>query len=106
MIIKMSHKLLKLTLLTFLLIFSNIIYPAEIKKNVIVAVVNDGVILRSDIEKEITKIAGSNEVKRFANLTEKEIFELVSFMHALTGTESIWGKLGRPDKVPSGLPVD
>lgn len=73
----MSHKLLKLTLLTFLLIFSNIIYPAEIKKNVIVAVVNDGVILRSDIEKEITKIAGSNEVKRFANLTEKEIFEQI-----------------------------
>ena len=65
----MFHKLLKLTLLTFLLIFSNIIYPAEIKKNVIVAVVNDGVILRSDIEKEITKIAGSKEVKRFANLT-------------------------------------
>jgi len=27
-------------------------------------------------------------------------------MHALTGEESIWGKLGRPNQVPSGLPVD
>ena len=40
------------------------------------------------------------------DLTKEEISELVSFMHALTGTESIWGKLGRPEKVPSGLPVD
>ena len=40
------------------------------------------------------------------DLTEEEVFELVSFMHALTGTESIWGKLGRPDRVPSGLQVD
>ena len=40
------------------------------------------------------------------DLTEEEISELVSFMDALTGTESIWGKLGRPNEVPSGLPVD
>ena len=40
------------------------------------------------------------------DLTDEEVYEIVSFMHALTGTKSIWGKLGRPEKVPSGLPVD
>ena len=40
------------------------------------------------------------------DLTKAEVADLVIFMHALTGTESIWGRLGHPDKVPSGLPVD
>ena len=40
------------------------------------------------------------------DLNEDEVSELVTFMHALTGKESIWGKLGRPGRVPSGLPVD
>ena len=40
------------------------------------------------------------------DLSEDEVSELVTFMHALTGKESIWGKLGRPGRVPSGLPVD
>ena len=40
------------------------------------------------------------------DLNEGEVTDLVTFMHALTGKESIWGTLGRPDRVPSGLPVD
>ena len=40
------------------------------------------------------------------DLNEDEVSELVTFMHALTGKESILGKLGRPGRVPSGLPVD
>jgi cytochrome c peroxidase len=40
------------------------------------------------------------------DLNGDEVADLVTFMHALTGKESIWGTLGRPDRVPSGLPVD
>ena len=40
------------------------------------------------------------------DLSNKEVSELVSFMYSLTGKKSIWGKLGKPDRVPSGLPVD
>ena len=40
------------------------------------------------------------------DLSEDEVSELVAFMHALTGKESIWGKIGRPSRVPSGLTVE
>lgn len=40
------------------------------------------------------------------SLSDDEIAALVEFMHALTGKESTEGRLGRPDEVPSGLPVD
>mgnify|MGYP002152221492 CR=1 FL=1 len=39
-------------------------------------------------------------------LTGAEIEDLVAFLHALTGTESVEGRLGVPDSVPSGLAVD
>jgi len=39
-------------------------------------------------------------------LTETEIDDLVAFMHSLTGAKSRFGRLGRPARVPSGLPVD
>lgn len=39
-------------------------------------------------------------------LSDEEIAEILAFMNALTGTESIKGRLGRPEFVPSGLPVD
>ena len=39
-------------------------------------------------------------------LEEAEIDDLVAFLHALTGTESIRGRLGIPDRVPSGLAID
>ena len=63
----------------------------------------DFVVLEDRLERERLKSRIDIEP---IDLTEEEISELVSFMHALTGTESIWGKLGRPDEVPSGLPVD
>lgn len=40
------------------------------------------------------------------SLSDDEIAALVAFMHALTGQDSTKGQLGRPDEVPSGLPVD
>ena len=39
-------------------------------------------------------------------LTDAEIADLVAFMHALTGDRVHDRPLGRPDAVPSGLPVD
>ena len=40
------------------------------------------------------------------SLDDREVEDLVAFMHALTGSESVAGRLGRPTDVPSGLPVD
>lgn len=39
-------------------------------------------------------------------LTDAEVDQLVAFVHALTGERSTQGRLGRPESVPSGLPVD
>ncbi|MEM9047967.1 MAG: cytochrome c peroxidase [Pseudomonadota bacterium] len=39
-------------------------------------------------------------------LSDAEIADIIAFLHALTGTESLAGRLGRPNRVPSGLPVD
>ncbi|MGB3314143.1 MAG: cytochrome c peroxidase [Albidovulum sp.] len=39
-------------------------------------------------------------------LTDKEIDALVAFLQALTDDSAIVGRLGVPDTVPSGLPVD
>jgi cytochrome c peroxidase len=41
-----------------------------------------------------------------AQLDEAEIAELVAFLGALTDETSLKGRLGIPDTVPSGLPVD
>lgn len=40
------------------------------------------------------------------DLSDDEVRQLVAFLYALTGEESVKGRLGRPDEVPSGLPVD
>lgn len=39
-------------------------------------------------------------------LSDAQIMELVAFMGALTGKQSIHGRLGKPARVPSGLEVD
>ena len=39
-------------------------------------------------------------------LDDTEVNQLVAFVKALTGETSVKGRLGRPDTVPSGLPVD
>ena len=41
-----------------------------------------------------------------AALSDAEISDIVAFLHALTGTDSVKGRLGVPDSVPSGLEVD
>ncbi|MEM0898961.1 MAG: cytochrome c peroxidase [Pseudomonadota bacterium] len=40
------------------------------------------------------------------SLADREVSDLVSFMNALTGESALKGRLGKPEKVPSGLPVD
>jgi cytochrome c peroxidase len=40
------------------------------------------------------------------SLTDGEIADLIAFLTALTGGDSLKGRLGRPSAVPSGLPVD
>lgn len=39
-------------------------------------------------------------------LSEDQISDVVAFLHALTGETALDRPLGRPDRVPSGLPVD
>ena len=39
------------------------------------------------------------------SLTDAEVQQIIAFLHALTGTGSLKGRLGRPDRVPSGLEV-
>ena len=63
----------------------------------------DFVVLEDRLERE--RLKSYLDIESF-DLNEDEVSELVTFMHALTGKESIWGKLGRPGRVPSGLPVD
>jgi cytochrome c peroxidase len=40
------------------------------------------------------------------DLNDGQISDLVAFMRALTGGNSRYGRLGRPQEVPSGLRVD
>jgi len=39
-------------------------------------------------------------------LADREVKALIAFIQSLTGERSVKGRLGRPDAVPSGLPVD
>ena len=39
-------------------------------------------------------------------ISNEEVAQIVAFLHSLTGTQSIKGRFGRPDAVPSGLEVD
>ena len=40
------------------------------------------------------------------SLTDDDVAELVAFLEALTDEKSLAGRMGKPDAVPSGLPVD
>ena len=75
----MFNKISQLLLYFFIiLIFSSAMaQSAEIKKDEIIAVVNDRVILRSDVEEEIKKIETTVLVKDFADLTEREILDKI-----------------------------
>ncbi|VAW21272.1 Methylamine utilization protein mauG precursor [hydrothermal vent metagenome] len=63
---------------------------------------NDWAIL--DDPKEMAAIAAANELAPIS-LSEKEVDELLAFLASLTEKGSQNGRLGIPDKVPSGLPV-
>jgi cytochrome c peroxidase len=39
-------------------------------------------------------------------MTDADVADLVAFLHALTGEDSVDGRLGKPDSVPSGRPVE
>ena len=54
---------------------------------------------------EQAAIAAANELSP-SNLSETEIIQIVAFLNALSDTASLAGKLGVPQTVPSGLPVD
>ncbi len=54
--------------------------------------------------REMERIAARIDIAP-ASLDDSEIADIVAFLHALTGRESLKGRLGRPDSVPSGLEV-
>ena len=58
-----------------------------------------------DYATEFEAIVRSNDLSPF-ELSDEQIDRLIDFMHALTDETSLYGRLGPPDSVPSGLPVD
>lgn len=54
---------------------------------------------------EMTRFRAALDIEP-VELDAGEIDDLVDFLKALTGEESVHGRLGRPESVPSGLPVD
>ncbi|MEC8015404.1 MAG: cytochrome c peroxidase [Pseudomonadota bacterium] len=54
---------------------------------------------------EVVAIADANDLAPIS-LRDDEVAALVAFLHALTDEEAAKGRLGVPDQVPSGLPVE
>ncbi len=61
-------------------------------------------IVQSD-RREMTRQARTLDIAP-KSLTERNVFALVAFLESLTGETATSRPLGRPDAVPSGLPVD
>ncbi len=55
--------------------------------------------------REMARVRASIDLEPKA-LSDDEVMDLVTFMGALTGKQSIYGRLGKPKAVPSGLKVD
>ena len=55
--------------------------------------------------RELQRLAASIDLQP-RDLSDAQIDDLIAFLHALTGDASVEGRLGRPETVPSGLPVD
>ncbi len=55
--------------------------------------------------RERARLAERTDIEPMS-LTDDEIGDIIAFLHALTGTASVEGRLGKPERVPSGLPVD
>ncbi len=60
--------------------------------------------IRADT-REMARLAAARDLPTF-NVTDAEIADLVAFLQALTGATVDTRPRGRPDSVPSGLPVD
>lgn len=58
-----------------------------------------------DDHRERARLAAHVDIQPM-NLADPEIDALVAFLHALTGTDSVEGRLGKPERVPSGLDID
>lgn len=56
-------------------------------------------------ELDVIEIAAANELSPI-DLTDQEVSEILSFLESLTDYDAIKGRLGVPESVPSGLPVD
>jgi len=54
---------------------------------------------------ERERLASRCDIQPIA-LSDGEVKDVVAFLNALTGTQSVKGRLGRPSSVPSGLEVD
>ncbi|MFT4961263.1 MAG: cytochrome c peroxidase [Paracoccaceae bacterium] len=54
---------------------------------------------------EVAAIAAANELASMS-LSDAEVGQLLAFMQALTDEQSLLGRMGIPDRVPSGLVVD
>ena len=54
---------------------------------------------------EIATIAAANELSPI-QLNDAEVAAILAFLGALSDESSLKGRLGVPDVVPSGLPVD
>ncbi|MDV7142339.1 cytochrome c peroxidase [Tropicimonas sp. TH_r6] len=63
----------------------------------------DFIPLQDKRERERQAAAGDLEP---ISLSDAEVDQIIAFLQALTGTDSIKGRLGRPESVPSGLEVD
>ncbi|RME16184.1 MAG: cytochrome C peroxidase, partial [Alphaproteobacteria bacterium] len=60
--------------------------------------------LQFDDARERARLAARADIAPVA-LSDAEIADLVAFLNALTGTRSVKGRLGIPERVPSGLEV-
>ena len=58
-----------------------------------------------DDQREMVRLRSRLDIQPIP-MDETEIDDLVAFLHALTGTVSIEGRLGIPDRLPSGLEID
>ncbi|TCK98969.1 cytochrome c peroxidase [Shimia isoporae] len=74
-----------------------------------IAVLSDGTFANDTalMEKaaEVAAVAAANELQPIS-LTDQEVDELLAFLGALTDYDSLKGRLGVPENVPSGLSVD
>ena len=55
--------------------------------------------------REMARLKAAVDIEAI-DLDDAQVADLVAFLHALTGRTAATGRLGKPDAVPSGLPID